>query len=162
MSDKGLTSATDVPEFWLPAAGYAAAPSTTPRRRILIGKPGLDGHDRGAKYVAQILRDAGHEVIYTGIRRTPEQIVAAAVQEDVAAIGLSLLSGSHNLLFARVLDLLKARQAEDILLFGGGVIPADDVDRLLALGVKAVFTPGTPATEIIGRVEQMLNERACP
>lgn len=161
MSDKRLTSTTDVPEFWLPAGGYAAVPSTSPRRRILIGKPGLDGHDRGAKYVAQILRDAGHEVIYTGIRRTPEQIVAAAVQEDVDAIGLSLLSGSHNVLFARVLDLLKARQAEDILLFGGGVIPADDVDRLLALGVKAVFTPGTPATEIIGRVEQMLNERAC-
>ena len=162
MSDKRLTSTTDVPEFWLPAGGYDAAPKPSPRRRILIGKPGLDGHDRGAKYVAQILRDAGHEVIYTGIRRTPEQIVAAAVQEDVDAIGLSLLSGSHNVLFARVLDLLKSRQAEDILLFGGGVIPADDVDRLLALGVKAVFTPGTPATEIIGRVELMLNERACP
>ena len=130
--------------------------------RVLVAKAGLDGHDRGAKYVAQILRDAGHEVIYTGIRRTPEQIVAAAVQEDVDAIGLSLLSGSHNVLFARVLELLKERQAEDILLFGGGVIPADDVDRLLALGVKAVFTPGTPATEIVGRVEQLLSERACP
>ena len=113
------------------------------------------------EYLAGKLRDAGHEVIYTGIRRTPEQIVAAAVQEDVDAIGLSLLSGSHNVLFARVLELLKARQADDILLFGGGVIPADDVDRLLALGVKAVFTPGTPATEIIGRVEQILSERAC-
>jgi len=162
MSDKGLTSVTDIPEFWLPAGGNDAAASPAPRCRILIGKPGLDGHDRGAKYVAQILRDAGHEVIYTGIRRTPEQIVAAAVQEDVDAIGLSLLSGSHNVLFARVLELLQARQADDILLFGGGVIPADDVDRLLALGVKAVFTPGTPATEIIGRVEQILSERACP
>ena len=162
MSEQSRIPSADVPEFWLPAGGHAPAPSPTPRRRILIGKPGLDGHDRGAKYVAQILRDAGHEVIYTGIRRTPEQIVAAAVQEDVDAIGLSLLSGSHNVLFARVLELLQARQADDILLFGGGVIPADDVDRLLALGVKAVFTPGTPATEIIGRVEQILSERACP
>lgn len=161
MSEQSRIPSADVPEFWLPAGGHEAAPSPAPRRRILIGKPGLDGHDRGAKYVAQILRDAGHEVIYTGIRRTPEQIVAAAVQEDVDAIGLSLLSGSHNVLFARVLELLKARQADDILLFGGGVIPADDVDRLLALGVKAVFTPGTPATEIIGRVEQILSERAC-
>lgn len=162
MSDRKGTNPTDVPEFWLPVGGYESGASPMPRRRILIGKPGLDGHDRGAKYVAQILRDAGHEVIYTGIRRTPEQIVAAAVQEDVDAIGLSLLSGSHNVLFARVLELLKARQADDILLFGGGVIPADDVDRLLALGVKAVFTPGTPATEIVGRVEQLLSERARP
>ncbi|MBA4017143.1 MAG: methylmalonyl-CoA mutase [Pirellula sp.] len=162
MSEKSSYTPNEVPEFWLPAGGYDPAPSLTKRRRILIGKPGLDGHDRGAKYVAQILRDAGHEVIYTGIRRTPEQIVAAAVQEDVDAIGLSLLSGSHNVLFARVFELLKARQADDILLFGGGVIPADDVDRLLALGVKAIFTPGTPAAEIISRVEQMLGERACP
>ncbi len=162
MSDRSPAPSADVPEFWLPAGGYATDPAPSPRRRILIGKPGLDGHDRGAKYVAQILRDAGHEVIYTGIRRTPEQIVAAAVQEDVDAIGLSLLSGSHNVLFARVLELLQTRQAEDIVLFGGGVIPADDVDRLLALGVKAVFTPGTPATEIVGRVEQLLSERARP
>ncbi|MGC3972490.1 MAG: cobalamin B12-binding domain-containing protein [Pirellulales bacterium] len=149
-------NAPQVPEFWL--SGNAVDPAATApvRRRILIGKPGLDGHDRGAKYVAQILRDAGHEVIYTGIRRTPEQIVAAAVQEDVDAIGLSLLSGSHIVLFARVMELLRTSQADDIVVFGGGVIPADDVDRLLAMGVKAVFTPGTPAVEIVARIEQVL------
>ena len=130
--------------------------------RVLIAKAGLDGHDRGAKVIAAALRDAGMEVIYTGLRQTPEMIVEAALQEDVDAIGLSLLSGSHNVLFARILELLQTRQAEDIVLFGGGVIPADDVDRLLALGVKAVFTPGTPATEIVGRVEQLLSERARP
>jgi methylmalonyl-CoA mutase C-terminal domain/subunit len=161
MSDVSQSSTTPhVPEFWLPAAAAVPQASASVRRRILIGKPGLDGHDRGAKYVAQILRDAGHEVIYTGIRRTPEQIVAAAVQEDVDAIGLSLLSGSHNVLFARVLELLRERHADDIVVFGGGVIPADDVDRLLSLGVKAVFTPGTSAAEIVGRVDQLLSVRA--
>lgn len=149
----------DVPTFWLPDAAPQGHPAAPVRRRILIGKPGLDGHDRGAKYVAQILRDAGHEVIYTGIRRTPEQIVAAAVQEDVDAIGLSLLSGSHNALFARVLELLRAQDAEDIAVFGGGVIPDDDVERLLALGVQAVFTPGTSAAEIVSRIEQVLSTR---
>src|SRR5512140_1039973 len=98
--------------------------------RILVGKPGLDGHDRGAKYVAHVLRDAGFEVIYTGIRRTPEQIVEAAIQEDVAAIGLSLLSGAHNVLFRRVLDLLHQKGAADIVVFGGGTIPAEDVPAL--------------------------------
>src|SRR5512136_733249 len=97
------------------------------KARILIAKPGLDGHDRGAKYVAHILRDAGFEVIYTGIRRSPEQIVEAAIQEDVAAIGLSLLSGAHNVLFKRVIDLLREKGAADILVFGGGTIPPDDV-----------------------------------
>jgi methylmalonyl-CoA mutase C-terminal domain/subunit len=149
----------EVPTFWLPDAATHEHPVTPVRRRILIGKPGLDGHDRGAKYVAQILRDAGHEVIYTGIRRTPEQIVAAAVQGDVDAIGLSLLSGSHNVLFARVLELLREQDAEDIAVFGGGVIPDDDVERLLALGVRAVFTPGTSAAEIIARIEQVLSNR---
>jgi methylmalonyl-CoA mutase C-terminal domain/subunit len=150
---------TEVPTFWLPDAATQAHLAATVRRRILIGKPGLDGHDRGAKYVAQILRDAGHEVIYTGIRRTPEQIVAAAVQEDVDAIGLSLLSGSHNALFARVLELLREQDAEDIAVFGGGVIPDDDVERLLAMGVQAVFTPGTSAAEIVSRIEQVLSTR---
>ncbi|MGP0063887.1 MAG: cobalamin B12-binding domain-containing protein [Isosphaeraceae bacterium] len=127
--------------------------------RILIGKPGLDGHDRGAKYVARLLRDAGYEVIYTGIRRSPEQIVAAAVQEDVDAIGLSLLSGAHNVLFKRVIDLLNEHDAGDILVFGGGTIPEADVPYLEGLGVKAVFTPGTPAAEILSAVDRILQER---
>ena len=128
-------------------------PTAAPKARVLIGKPGLDGHDRGAKYVAHVLRDAGFEVIYTGIRRSPEEIVAAAIQEDVAAIGLSLLSGAHNVLFKRVLDLLRERGADDILVFGGGTIPAADVPGLEAMGVAAVFTPGTPAREIVETVE---------
>lgn len=117
--------------------------------RILIGKPGLDGHDRGAKYIAHILRDAGYEVIYTGIRRSPEQIVEAAIQEDVAAVGLSLLSGAHNVLFKRVIDLLRERGAGDIHVFGGGTIPPKDIPGLLEMGVSAVFTPGTPAKTIL-------------
>lgn len=127
--------------------------------RILIGKPGLDGHDRGAKYVSHILRDAGFEVIYTGIRRTPEQIVEAAIQEDVAAIGLSLLSGAHNVLFARVIELLKQKEASDILVFGGGTIPADDVEGLKKIGIAAVFTPGTPAKTIIDAIRQLLESK---
>ena len=145
-----------IPDFWLPAAADAASPAASRRKRILIGKPGLDGHDRGAKYVAHILRDAGYEVIYTGIRRTPEQIVAAAIQEDVDAIGLSLLSGAHNLLFARILELLREQGADDIAVFGGGVIPAEDIAGLTALGVKPIFTPGTPADEIVSRVTEIL------
>jgi methylmalonyl-CoA mutase C-terminal domain/subunit len=127
--------------------------------RILIGKPGLDGHDRGAKYVAHILRDAGFEVIYTGIRRSPEQIVDAALQEDVAAIGLSLLSGAHNALFKRVLDLLEQRGARDILVFGGGTIPADDAAYLEGIGVAAVFTPGTSARTIVDTVRRLIDAR---
>jgi methylmalonyl-CoA mutase C-terminal domain/subunit len=127
--------------------------------RILIGKPGLDGHDRGAKYVAHILRDAGFEVIYTGIRRSPEQIVEAAIQEDVAAVGMSLLSGAHNALFKRVIDLLHEKGAGDILVFGGGTIPPDDVPYLKEIGVAAVFTPGTPARTIIETVKDLLGGR---
>jgi len=127
--------------------------------RILIGKPGLDGHDRGAKYVAHILRDAGFEVVYTGIRRSPEQIVDAALQEDVAAIGLSLLSGAHNALFKRVLDLLRERDAGDIVVFGGGAIPPDDVPYLKEIGVAAVFTPGTSAKTIVETVRGLLTNR---
>jgi methylmalonyl-CoA mutase C-terminal domain/subunit len=127
--------------------------------RILIGKPGLDGHDRGAKYVAHILRDAGFEVIYTGIRRSPEQIVEAAIQEDVAAVGMSLLSGAHNALFKRVIDLLHEKGAGDILVFGGGTIPPDDVPYLKEIGVAAVFTPGTPAKTIIETVRDLLSGR---
>ena len=130
----------------------------TPGRkaRILVGKPGLDGHDRGAKYVARVLRDAGFEVIYTGIRRTPEQIVEAAIQEDVAAIGLSLLSGAHNVLFKRVIDLLEEKGAADILVFGGGTIPEEDVPGLEAMGVRAVFGPGTPAQTLVEKLRALL------
>ncbi len=127
--------------------------------RVVIAKPGLDGHDRGAKYVAHILRDAGFEVLYTGIRRSPEEIVDSAIQEDVAAIGLSLLSGAHNVLFPRVVELLRARGAGDIVVFGGGTIPADDIPGLQAAGIAAVFTPGTPARAIVASVEELLKSR---
>jgi methylmalonyl-CoA mutase C-terminal domain/subunit len=117
--------------------------------RVIVAKPGLDGHDRGAKIVARALRDAGFEVIYTGLHQTPEQIVATAVQEDADAIGLSVLSGAHNYLFARVIELLKDKGAEDIAVFGGGIIPPEDIDALKALGVKAIFTPGTSTQDIV-------------
>lgn len=122
--------------------------------RILIGKPGLDGHDRGAKVVARALRDAGFEVIYTGLHQTPEQIVATAIQEDVDAVGLSVLSGAHNYLFRRIVELLKEEGADDIKVFGGGIIPDDDVAQLKNDGVSAVFTPGTPVQDIVDWVNQ--------
>ncbi len=122
--------------------------------RVLVGKPGLDGHDRGAKIVARALRDAGMEVIYTGLHQTPEQIVAAAVQEDVDAIGLSVLSGAHNYLFGRVMELLRERGVEDVVVFGGGIIPPEDIERLKSMGVKGVFTPGTSTQEIIRFVRE--------
>lgn len=117
--------------------------------RVLVAKPGLDGHDRGAKLIARALRDAGMEVIYTGLRQTPEQIVAAAVQEDVDVIGLSILSGAHNHLFPRVVELLREQGVDDVLIVGGGVIPDDDIPGLKAAGVDAIFTPGTTTTETI-------------
>jgi len=113
--------------------------------RVLIAKPGLDGHDRGAKFVAQTLRDAGMEVIYTGLRQTPSSIVAAAIQEDVDVVGLSILSGAHNTLLPRVVELLEENGAGDILVFGGGVIPEADIPFLKEHGVKEIFTPGTPS-----------------
>ena len=116
--------------------------------RVLIAKPGLDGHDRGAKLIARALRDAGMEVIYTGLRQTPEQIVAAAVQEDVDVIGMSLLSGAHNYLFPRVVELLKEQEADDILIVGGGVIPDDDIPVLKEAGIAEIFTPGTTTTQM--------------
>jgi methylmalonyl-CoA mutase C-terminal domain/subunit len=122
--------------------------------RVLVAKPGLDGHDRGAKIVARALRDAGFEVIYTGLHQTPEQIVATAVQEDVDAIGLSVLSGAHNYLFPRVLELLRERGADDIIVFGGGIIPAEDIQSLKASGVKELFTPGTPTQDIVRFVRE--------
>ncbi len=119
------------------------------RIRILIAKPGLDGHDRGAKVVARALRDAGFEVIYTGRRQTVDQIVETAIQEDVDAVGLSLLSGAHNTLFPKVVRKLRERGAKDIVVFGGGVIPPDDIPFLLENGIAAVFTPGTPLSEVV-------------
>jgi methylmalonyl-CoA mutase C-terminal domain/subunit len=125
-----------------------AAPATKPLR-VLIGKVGLDGHDRGVKLVARVLRDAGVEVIYTGLHQSPEQVVATAIQEDVDAIGLSMLSGAHNYLFPRVLELLKEQGASDIVVFGGGIIPDEDRPMLQAAGVKMLFMPGTPMHEIV-------------
>jgi methylmalonyl-CoA mutase, C-terminal domain len=132
------------------AAHYSAAMT---RIRIVVGKPGLDGHDRGAKIVARALRDAGHEVIYTGLHQTPEQIVETAIQEDADLIGLSVLSGAHMTLFKRLLELLAERDASDIVVFGGGIIPDEDVPVLEELGVAKVFTPGAATTEITGWVE---------
>jgi methylmalonyl-CoA mutase C-terminal domain/subunit len=122
--------------------------------RVVVAKPGLDGHDRGAKVVARALRDAGMEVIYTGLHQTPEQIVEAAIQEDADVVGLSVLSGAHMTLFAKVVDLLKERDASDILVFGGGIIPDDDIPQLEALGVAKVFTPGATTTEIVEWVHE--------
>ena len=122
--------------------------------RVLVAKPGLDGHDRGAKIVARALRDAGVEVVYTGLHQTPEQIVATAIQEDVDAIGLSVLSGAHNYLFGRVLELLRERGVGDIVVFGGGIIPPEDVERLKAMGVRELFTPGTSTRDIVAFVRE--------
>ena len=128
------------------------------RGRILVGKPGLDGHDRGAKYVARALRDDGFEVVYTGIRRSPEEIAAAAVQEDVDVVGLSLLSGAHNELFAAVVEALKKAQGGDIPVIGGGVIPQEDIPGLKTLGIRAVYTPGTPVAEILAAFREAAEE----
>jgi methylmalonyl-CoA mutase C-terminal domain/subunit len=117
--------------------------------RVVVAKPGLDGHDRGAKVVARALRDAGCEVIYTGLHQTPEQIVATAIQEDADAIGLSILSGAHMTLFARIIDLLKKENASDIIIFGGGIIPDADIVELKKIGVAEIFTPGAPMEEIV-------------
>jgi methylmalonyl-CoA mutase C-terminal domain/subunit len=124
--------------------------------RILIAKPGLDGHDRGAKVVARALRDAGFEVIYTGLRQTPEKIAAAAVQEDVDAVGLSILSGAHNVLLPEVTRLLREQEAEDILVFAGGIIPEQDIPRLKEAGVEAIFLPGTSTAEIVRFLRERL------
>ncbi|HLR95333.1 MAG TPA: cobalamin B12-binding domain-containing protein [Jiangellaceae bacterium] len=134
------------------------ADSTAPLR-VVVAKPGLDGHDRGAKVVARALRDAGVEVVYTGLHQTPEQIVSAAVAEDVDAIGLSVLSGAHMTLFRKVLELLKEQDAEDICVFGGGIIPDADLPRLTEMGVARIFTPGAPTHEITDWVRQTLESR---
>lgn len=128
--------------------------------RVLVAKPGLDGHDRGAKVIARALRDAGMEVIYTGLRQTPEQIVSAAVQEDVDVVAMSILSGAHNHLFPRVMELLKEKGVDDVLVIGGGVIPDDDIPGLKAAGIAAVFTPGSPTGDIIEFIKKNLKRRA--
>lgn len=122
--------------------------------RVLIAKPGLDGHDRGAKVIARALRDAGMEVIYTGIRQTPEQIANAAIQEGVDIVGLSCLSGAHNSLFPKVVQILKEKGAEDILVFGGGIIPVDDIPGLKQAGIREIFPPGTSTEEIIKYIKE--------
>jgi methylmalonyl-CoA mutase C-terminal domain/subunit len=137
----------------------AASPASR-KLRILIAKPGLDGHDRGAKVVARALRDAGFEVIYTGLHQTPEMIATAAVQEDVDAVGLSIMSGAHNTLFPAVIDEMRKRGANDVIVFGGGIIPEGDFERLKAAGVTGVFTPGTTLEQIIQWVRDNVRPRA--
>ena len=127
--------------------------------RVVVAKPGLDGHDRGAKVVARALRDAGVEVVYTGLHQTPEQIVETAIQEDADAIGLSVLSGAHMTLFKRVIELLREREADDIVVFGGGIVPQADMPELTAMGVAKVFTPGATTGEIVGWVRENLGEK---
>ena len=125
------------------------SPATAKKIRVVVAKPGLDGHDRGAKIIARALRDAGMEVIYTGLHQTPEQIVETVLQEDADAVGLSILSGAHMTLVPRVVELLRAQEAEDVLVTVGGTIPADDIPELKRLGVSAVFTPGSPTQDIV-------------
>ena len=138
----------------------AGTPKKAARKvRILVGKPGLDGHDRGAKIIARALRDAGVEVIYTGLHQTPEMIVSAAAQEDVDGIGLSILSGAHNYLFPRILQLLREKKMGDVVLFGGGIIPDDDIPVLVKKGVDRVFTPGTPIQQIVDYVNDRIRPR---
>ena len=129
------------------------------RYRVVVAKPGLDGHDRGVKVIARALRDAGFEVIYTGLFQTPEQVAEAAVQEDADAVGLSVLSGAHLTLFPRVVQELRARGLDDVVVFGGGISPDDDIDELRASGVAGVFTPGSGLDEITSWLERVLDER---
>ena len=128
--------------------------------RILVAKPGLDGHDRGAKVVARALRDAGFEVVYTGLHQTPEMIASAAIQEDVDGVGLSIMSGAHNTLFPAVIDALRQRGVTDVMVFGGGIVPDDDWPRLEAAGVTKVFKPGTPLRDIVEWVRDNVKPRA--
>ena len=130
------------------------------RIRVVVAKPGLDGHDRGAKVVARALRDAGMEVIYTGLHQTPEQIVETTIQEDADCVGLSVLSGAHLTLFKRVMDLLRERGADDVVVFGGGIIPEDDIPQLVAMGVATVFTPGTTTQSIVDWVREHVGAAA--
>jgi len=139
-------------------------PSVVPpgKIRVLIAKPGLDGHDRGAKVVARALRDAGFEVVYTGLHQTPEMIANAALQEDVDAVGMSIMSGAHNTLFAAVLDALRSRGLTDVVVFGGGIVPDADVRALEACGVRRIFQPGTPLDVIVDWVRDNVRSRVTP
>jgi methylmalonyl-CoA mutase C-terminal domain/subunit len=134
-------------------------PLADKRLRILVAKPGLDGHDRGAKIIARALRDGGFEVIYTGLHQTPEMIAEAAIQEDVDAVGLSILSGAHMTLFPEVIRLLKEKGVDDVTLFGGGIIPDEDARKLAELGVKAIFTPGATTEDIVKWVRENVQPR---
>jgi methylmalonyl-CoA mutase C-terminal domain/subunit len=133
--------------------------SSTRRLRLLVGKVGLDGHDRGAKIIARALRDAGHEIIYTGLHQTPEMVVQTAIQEDVDGVALSILSGAHNHLFPRVIELLRERGASDVVVFGGGIIPDEDMPLLRAAGVREVFTPGTSTEQVVAWVRDHVPPR---
>ena len=132
-------------------------PATEKKIRVVVAKPGLDGHDRGAKIIARALRDAGMEVIYTGLHQTPEQIVETVIQEDADAVGLSILSGAHMTLVPRILELLKAEEAEDVVVTVGGTIPADDISELKKLGVRGVFTPGSSTQSIVDFIREETN-----
>lgn len=141
-------------------SSLACKSESQPRRlRVLIAKPGLDGHDRGAKIICRALRDAGMEVIYTGLRRTPEEIVNAAIQEDVDLIGLSILSGAHNVLFPQIMKLLRKKGAADIPVIAGGIIPEKDIPRLKRIGIKEIFLPGTSTQEIIRWIQENVPSR---
>ena len=141
-------------------AGMSQEAPSSRKVRILVAKPGLDGHDRGAKVVARALRDAGFEVIYTGLHQTPEMIANAVVQEDVDGVGLSIMSGAHNTLFPAVIAALRAKGVDDVVIFGGGIIPESDLERLRSAGVKGVFTPGTTLETIIGWVKENIVPKA--
>ena len=133
-----------------------------PKIRVLVAKPGLDGHDRGAKVIARALRDAGMEVIYTGLRQTPEMVVIAALQEDVHVIGLSILSGAHNAIVPRVMDLLKQNKMDDVIVLVGGIIPDQDVESLKKMGVAGIFQPGTPMDGIVKFIRENVKPRSVP
>jgi methylmalonyl-CoA mutase C-terminal domain/subunit len=137
-------------------------PKADQKIRVLVAKPGLDGHDRGAKVIARALRDAGMEVIYTGLRQTPEMVVNAALQEDVQVIGLSILSGAHNAIVPRVMDLLKQNKMDDVLVLLGGIIPDQDIDSLKAIGVAGIFQPGTPMDDIVKFIRQNVKPQGVP
>jgi len=137
-------------------------PMADPKIRVLVAKPGLDGHDRGAKVIARALRDAGMEVIYTGLRQTPEMVVNAAVQEDVQVIGLSILSGAHNAIVPRVMDLLKQNKMDDVLVLVGGIIPDQDVEGLKKIGVPGIFQPGTPMDDIVQFIREHVGQHGVP
>jgi len=157
MTSNELSTEIDNPKSEL--EGRRRPMGTDRKIRILIGKPGLDGHDRGAKIIARGFRDAGFEVIYSGLHQTPEQIAATAIQEDVDGIGLSILSGAHEHIFSRVIELLKEKGAKDIVVFGGGIIPEEDFPALVQLGVKVLFPPGTPIEKTVTWVRENIKPR---